>query len=98
MDTLTLRNAITIFANLLQLLVFIRWILSLIRLRSSGPAGPLIQLVYALTDPIILPIRALLEKSPLGRGMGSSGVMIDFSPMIAVLLISGVHRFLMTLL
>ena len=58
--------------------------------------GMLIQLLYTLTDPIIVPIRALLDKSPLGGS--KSGVMLDFSPIIAMLLIGGVHRLLMAVL
>jgi len=90
-----LKNAITIFANMLSTLVLIRCILSWIPMRRTGM---LVQLLYALTDPIILPIRAMIDKSPLGGGVGKSGVMLDFSPIIAMLLIGGVHRLLMQIL
>jgi len=98
MDMYIIKIAISRFAELLQVLVLVRCIISWVRIRRNGPAGPLIQLIYVLTDPIILPIRALIDKSPLGGGVGNSGVMIDFSPIIAMLLISGVHRLLMAIL
>ena len=89
--------AIYHFLNLLQVLIFIRCILSWVRISGSGTAGNLIRLLYALTDPIILPIRTLIDKSPLGGGR-NSGVMIDFSPIIAWLIIGGVNRILMAIL
>jgi len=98
MDMYIIKIAVTRFAELLQMLILIRCILSWIRIRRNGPAGPFIQLLYMLTDPIILPIRALLDKSPLGGGAGSSGAMLDFSPIIAMLLIGLVHRLLMAMM
>jgi uncharacterized protein YggT (Ycf19 family) len=56
------------------------------------------RLLFALTDPVILPIRALLDKSPLGSAGGRSGMMIDISPIIAMLLVGGVHRLLIQIL
>ena len=41
--------------------------------------GPITQLIYSLTEPILGPIRNLIHKSPLGGGM-----MLDFSPVIAL--------------
>ncbi|MCX7746659.1 MAG: YggT family protein [Clostridia bacterium] len=46
-----------------------------------------IRLVYQVTEPILGPIRALIQKSEVGRNM-----MIDFSPIIAFLLIQVVQR------
>ena len=93
MDMFIVKVAVLRFLELLQWLILIRCILSWIRI---GRDGPLIQLLYTLTDPIIMPIRAILDKSPLGGG--NTGVMLDFSPIIAMLLISGVQRLVMTIL
>lgn len=41
-----------------------------------------IHLLYQLTEPILAPIRRLIERSAVGRN-----IMIDFSPLIAFLLI-----------
>ena len=43
----------------------------------------LIILLYQITEPILAPIRSAIEKSSMGKTM-----MIDFSPIIAFLLIS----------
>lgn len=36
-----------------------------------------------MTDPILLPCRDMISNSPLGRGM-----MLDFSPIIALFILS----------
>lgn len=46
----------------------------------------IIALLYQITEPILAPIRRIFERSSAGRNM-----MIDFSPLIAFLLI-GVIR------
>jgi len=43
----------------------------------------LMDLLYQITEPILAPIRAIIEKTTLGKNM-----MLDFSPVIAFLLIS----------
>jgi len=65
--------------RLLEILIIIRVFLSWIPMRSENQ---LIRLVYQITEPILSPIRNLLSRSALGRGM-----MFDFSPIIAILLI-----------
>ena len=53
----------------------------------------LVTLLYQVTEPILAPIRAIIEKSPIGRNM-----YVDFSPLIAFILLdlvrSIVARFL----
>lgn len=72
-----LYTAIGTFAWLLYFLVFVRCIISWFPI-SQG--NKLVQLLYALTEPILSPIRGIIEKSPLG----GRGMMIDFSPIIAL--------------
>jgi len=43
----------------------------------------LINILYQITEPILAPIRSALERSAFGRNM-----MMDFSPVVAFLLIS----------
>ena len=76
----TICIAVNWFANALYILIFVRVILSWIPSAANNPLG---KLVYALTDPILSPIRKLIAKSPLG----GPGMMIDFSPFIASLAI-----------
>lgn len=41
-----------------------------------------IRILYQITEPILAPIRGLIERSAIGKNM-----MIDFSPVVAFLLI-----------
>ena len=52
-----------------------------------------IVLLYQVTEPILAPIRNLLERSPFGRNM-----MFDFSPIIAFLLIGLIRNIVLGLL
>ena len=52
------------------------------------------RLIYTFSEPILFPIRALIEKSPLGRG----AIFVDFSPVIAMFIISFLRRALSILL
>lgn len=88
-----LLNGIDTFFMLLEWLIFARIILSWIPI---GRSTPISQLLYTLTEPILGPIRAMMDRSPLGGGM-----MVDFSPLIALFvmrLISMVLKGLITLL
>ena len=66
-------------------LIFIRIILSFV---SPDPYNPVVQWVYRLTEPLLSPFR----KLPLTIGM------IDFSPMVAILVIHFVGEIVMRLL
>ena len=72
-------QAIDVFFNVIEWLIFIRILLSWIPM--FGYSNPLGRLIYNLTEPILGPCRSMLEKSPLGGGM-----MLDFSPIIALIL------------
>ena len=51
-----------------------------------------IRMLYQITEPILAPIRGLIERSALGKNM-----MIDFSPIIAFLLIGAVRSLIIKL-
>jgi YggT family protein len=71
-----LLQAVDKFFSLLYFLILIRIILSWIPgLRDSGFG----RIIYELTEPILGPIRHMLDNSPIGGGM-----MLDFSPIIAL--------------
>ena len=91
-------TAINLFANLLIFLIFVRAILSWFpEPRSDGPLRQmyfgLLGWAHAMTDPIVGPIRNLINKSPLG----GPGMMLDFSPIIAFILIGLVRNILINL-
>jgi len=73
-------QALTIFVEILDYLILARVFLSWIPI---GRDNPIIRFIYALTEPILAPIRNMLQKSPLG----GPGMILDFSPIIAFFLI-----------
>ncbi|MCQ4726338.1 YggT family protein [Anaerotignum faecicola] len=77
MESLLL-NSIDTFFRLLYFLIFIRIIMSWIPGASQSGIG---NLLYSLTEPILGPVRHWMDKSPIGGGM-----MLDFSPVIALFL------------
>lgn len=51
------------------------------------------RLLYNLTEPILQPVRDMVDKSPLGGGSG-----LDFSPIFALILLRLVKMVLMALI
>ena len=76
-----LSDTVDIFVNLLYLLIVIRVVLSWIRFSRRNM---FINLVYALTEPLLAPIRALLRKFP----MGGLSMPLDLSPLVLFLIIT----------
>ena len=87
---LLLINAVDKFFWVIEILILIRVILSWVPMRSNGP---IITLVYDLTEPILGPAKRMLDKSPLGGGM-----MIDFSPIIALFMMGLLKQIILALL
>ncbi len=86
-----LTSAVGYFAMLLEGLIIVRVILSWFRVNRFNPV---IQLIYTLTEPILGPIRNIIRKSPLG----SPGMMLDFSPIIACFFIQACSHLLISIL
>lgn len=70
-----LSQAIDIFFQVVYLLIFVRILLSWFPIARGGFGG----FIYSLTEPILGPIRSMINNSPIGGGM-----MLDFSPVIAL--------------
>lgn len=70
--------------NVIQFLVLGRVIMSWI---SQDYRNPLVRFFYQTTEPIIGPIRDVMNKLNLGGGM------FDFSPLIAILLLNIIASF-----
>jgi len=89
MDILFVRELIYFvvfwFSQILYLAIFIRIICSWLPFRPP-------EILFSITEPILAPIRRIFNNSPLG------GSMFDFSPIIALLLISIVSRFILGVL
>ena len=78
-------NVLYIFAQIVNLLFVVIEVAMLVRAIASwipGASGTWLDLVYMITEPIIAPVRALLEKVPMFKSSP-----IDFSFMIAYFLI-----------
>jgi YggT family protein len=75
-----------IFLELLDTLLLVYSLLILARALISwvriDPYHPVVQFLHATTEPILAPIRNLMP----------GGMMVDFSPLIALLLISVLRR------
>ena len=79
-------NILNILLQIYSYVIVVRIILSWI----VPPNNSIMQFLVFLTEPILAPIRKLLE--PLTR---KSAIPLDFSPILALLLISIVSQILM---
>jgi YggT family protein len=64
----------------MQALIFIRAVISWLPVPRNNR---LLILLHQITEPLLAPIRSLLNRSSFGRGM-----MFDISPIVALLLIT----------
>ena len=80
-------QALSIFFNLLEKLIFVRIILSWLPI---GFNNPITQLLYNLTEPILGPVREMVDRSPIGGGM-----WLDFSPIFVLILLRLLQQLLM---
>jgi YggT family protein len=75
-------NLLNALASVLDLVLWAYvWVLvarALVSWVNPDPYNPIVQALYKLTEPVLLPVRRL---------MGGYGLGIDFSPMIVILLI-----------
>lgn len=65
--------------KIIEFLIFVRVIISWFPIDRYNP---IIQFLYQITEPLLAPVRNLIQRSSVGGGM-----MIDFSPLIVILLI-----------
>lgn len=73
-------DAVRWFSQFLWIAIFARILMSWFpNLRESIFGG----FLFALTEPIIGPVRKMLQKTPLG----GSGMMIDFAPLVSIMLV-----------
>lgn len=73
----------------LEMILFLRVILSWFGLRDNHP---LIQIVYSLTEPMLSPIRILIDKSIFGGRKG--GALLDISPLIAFIFLQVMQNYI----
>jgi len=68
-------NAIIWLIRIMQYAIFARVIISWFPISRENQ---IIRLLYQITEPILEPIRNIIQRSAFGRNM-----MLDFSPLIA---------------
>lgn len=74
-----LATFVDVLLTVLYFAIFVRVILSWLPLDEDGP---FVSFVYLVTDPIILPIRALLDRTGLFENSP-----LDFSTLIAMVVL-----------
>ncbi len=72
-------TAVVILLQIIQYAILIRVIVSWLPFPKDNQ---FIRLLYQITDPVLMPIRNMIERTSWGRNM-----MIDFSPIIAFLIL-----------
>ena len=77
--------------NILFVMLFIRVILSWMPMARGGRV---VGFIFAFTEPILAPVRRLIDRSPLG----GPGMMLDFSPIITFFLLRLAQSFVVNLL
>jgi YggT family protein len=78
-------NVLVILLNIYQFILLARVLMSWFR---PDPDNPIVKLLYGLTEPVLRPIREALPRTG----------MMDFSPLVAFLLIFALQRLLYILL
>jgi YggT family protein len=89
MESTMVRYALIKLLDIVEILIFVRVIVSWLPIRYNRA----IEMLYTLTEPVLAPIRALIQKS-----MNGGGFMIDFSPIVAFLLLSLLKRIVATVM
>lgn len=83
-----LYRTVSYFLSVMNFLIFARVMMSWI---VKDYSNPIVQLIYQVTEPILGPIRAVLTKVGIGG-------TLDFSPIVAMLLIQMLGGFVLGLL
>lgn len=83
-------NSFQILIRIIDWIILIRVLLSWIPIDRNSS---LVKIVYSLSEPLLYPIRQILRKSPLGDGM-----MLDFSPIILILILQVIQTILYNIL
>lgn len=72
-------RTINILLDILVMIIAIRAIVSWIPIPKESA---FLKILYKITDPMLEPIRKLIQRSAFGQNM-----MVDFSPVILILII-----------
>jgi YggT family protein len=78
-------ETIVILLYLVQFLIIVRIFMSWL---PTNQGTTFMRYLHMVTEPVLSPVRKLLSKTPLSRGM------FDFTPVIVILVLNLVIRFL----
>lgn len=78
-DAYTVSQALYQLGRIINFLILARIIMSWV---NPNPTGPIASVLYNITEPILGPVRSLIYKVFNYQGM------LDFSPIVAILLIN----------
>jgi YggT family protein len=93
MNYLVYRTVDIVF-GIIEFAILARVIISWLPMqRGNRLTNKLVTFLYQVTEPILAPIRSLIERSSFGKNM-----MFDFSPIIAFLLIGLLRNIVLSLL
>ncbi len=81
-----LYNAIIKLIEIIELLILARVFLSWV---PNMRDNQIVRFIYQVTEPMLSPVRSMIERSSFGRNM-----MIDFSPIIVFLILGILKRIL----
>jgi len=93
--TLTLARSINLVFDIFYFLLIVRIILGFFPINpyTNSTLWSIVQFLHAVTEPVLAPFRRLIPPVQIG-----SGSYIDFSPIIALFVISLLQRFVVNLL
>jgi len=74
-----LSAAVVIFFRVVEVLILLRFVLTFIPLRG---ADKLFRFIHTVTEPILSPVRKMIERSSFGKNL-----MFDFSMILAYVLL-----------
>ena len=76
-----LSNALNVFFEVLYIVIFIRIILSWVSMGRGIPGVS--EAISAITDPLLVPVRNMIQSSPI-----SGGYMFDFTAIISLFILN----------
>lgn len=76
-----------LFVQVLKISLIFYIILSWLPIKLNSPLQIVVKITHAIVEPMLIPIRKLIEKSILGGKF----LMLDFSPLIVFLILDSIR-------
>ncbi|MBC8590440.1 YggT family protein [Wansuia hejianensis] len=78
-------KSLGVLINLIEFLILVRIIMSFLNI---SPNNSFVSFIYEMTEPVLSPARNLISKLGINTGM------FDFSPIIAIFLLTTIYEIL----